>query len=119
MENNKTIRVCKLCGTPLIFTLAFDYNERYCLNCGNMGDIFSGKDIKATREMIFKHRLVESIWEVLYSRKGMVPIGSLRRNCKKCDKGDRHINHMSKADEEWNRIARGYLARFQGIFDLK
>lgn len=113
----RTIRVCDDCGVPLIWTFAFDYKERYCLNCGMSGGMLgTGKDVKATKELIFQEKLVNNMWKVIYGKKGLVPKSSQRTNCKKCDNSsERHYEHLSKAEKEWDEIARSYLEKLQGF----
>ena len=115
-KNRKTIRVCSKCRTPLIWTFAFDYKERYCLTCGTSGGMLgTGDDVPVTRELIFKQRLVNAIWNVIYSRKGLCPISSQRCGCKKCNGNEKHYEHLSKAEIEWDKIARKYLNKVKGI----
>lgn len=114
----KTIRVCDDCGVPLIWTFAFAYQERYCLNCGAMGGMLgTGKEVPVTKELLFQQRLVEAIWNVIYkSRKGLLPDSEFgRTDCKK-DNGTchNHQEHLTKAEKEWNAIARTYLIKFRG-----
>lgn len=113
---NQTIRVCDNCGVPLIWTFAFDYQERYCLNCGAGGGMLgTGKDVLRTRELIFQKKIVDAIWKVIYDGKGLVPTGGRRDGCKKCEV-ENHYHHLSKAEMEWDKIARDYLKKLQGIF---
>jgi hypothetical protein len=114
-KSKPKIRVCSNCGFPLIWTFAFDYQERYCLNCGNGGGMLgTGDNIPTTRELIFKKKLVDAIWKVIYGKKGLVPTSSQRNKCKICDnnRGERHYQHMSKSEKEWDKIARDYLKHF-------
>lgn len=116
-KEEKTIRVCDNCATPLIFTFAFDYKERYCLNCGESGGMLgTGYDTLATRERIFEKKIVDAIWKVLYGKKGFVPKSAQRSGCKKCVGNARHYDHLTKAEQEWDKIAREYLTKLQGIF---
>jgi len=118
-RTKKTIRVCDHCETPLIWTFAFSYCERFCLNCGAMGGMMgTGKDIPATRDLIFKQKLVDAIWKIIYGRKGMMPSGLFgRSNCEKCRDSHNHRSHASKAELEWDLIARKYLEQIKGLFD--
>src|SRR3990167_4688782 len=76
---NKTIRVCDSCSIPLIWTFAFSYQERYCLNCGKGGGMLgTGQNIPATRELIFQEKIVNAVWGVIYKKKGLVPKSSQR-----------------------------------------
>ena len=115
-KSPKTIRVCDECETPLIWTFAFPYCERYCLNCGAKGGMMgTGTDIEATRELIFKKKLVNAVWKVVYGKKGLMPSGSFGRvGCKKC--GNDHREHATEAELEYDLIARKYLEKVQGIF---
>lgn len=115
----KTIRVCDECSIPLIWTFAFAYKERYCLNCGASGGMLgTGKDVPATREIIFQKKLVDAVWGVIYSRKGLVPSSSQRTNCNKCKKSSEyHIKHLTKIEQEDNEIARNYLDQFKGFLN--
>ena len=115
-KTEKTIRVCDHCGVPLIWTFAFDYKERYCLNCGASGGMMgTGTDKPATRELIFQKKIVNAVWKVLYGKKGLVPFSSGRTNCKKCTGNARHYDHLTKAEQEWDKIARSYLEKLQGF----
>ena len=117
-QEKKTIRVCDNCGSPLIWTFAFDYKERYCLNCGLGGGMLgTGTDMPVTRELIFQEKLVNAIWKVIYGKKGLVPISAGRTNCVKCLVGGRHYNHLSKAEKEWDKIARLYLEKIKGFIN--
>ena len=111
------IRVCD-CGTPMIWTFFFPFCERFCLNCGRKGGMLgTGDSVPATRELIFKKRLVDAIWKELYSNKGMLPGGDYTRsNCKKC-RDEKHWQHLSKAEKEWDAVATPFLKRFEGLFD--
>lgn len=117
-KTNKTIRVCDDCGCPLIWTFFFAYKERYCLNCGVAGGMMgTGEDVPATRELIFKKKLVDAIWKVLYSNKGLIPRSEFSRiGCKKC--GNDHREHLSNSEVEWNEIATKYLEKFKGVFNV-
>lgn len=117
MKKQKEIKICE-CGTPLIWTFAFAYAEYYCLNCGFSGGMLgSGKCVPATKELIFKQKLVKAIWKVIYSRKGLAPEGGRKINCKECDKSRyAHNSHLSESEKEWNEIAKKYLNQFKGIF---
>lgn len=92
-KTERTIRVCDRCATPLIWTFAFAYKERYCLNCGAVGGMMgTGRDVPATRELVFKENIVNAIWKVIYGKKGLMPSGVFARvGCKKC--GDDHREH--------------------------
>ncbi len=116
-KNQKTIRVCDDCGIPLIWTFAFDYKERYCLNCGLSGGMFgTGTDKPATRELVFKQKLVNAVWKIIYGKKGLVPKSSQRCNCKKCDNSSEvHYQHLTKSEKEWDIIAREHLDIVQGF----
>ena len=116
-RSKRYVRVCDECGVPLIWTFAFDYNERYCLNCGAMGGMLgTGEDVPATRELIFQEKIVNALWKILYGKKGLVPRSSQRTNCKKChESNEKHYDHLSKAEAEWDKIAREYLKKLQGF----
>lgn len=117
IKKTKTIRVCDYCETPLIWTFAFDYCERYCINCGAKGGMMgTGKDVPATRDLIFKKRLVDAVWGAIYCQKGLRPVSSQRIGCDKCSGSEPHSHHMSPDEREWNRIAREWLIRLQGAF---
>lgn len=120
MKSVKTIRVCR-CGCPLIWTFAFDYCERYCLNCGNKGGMFgTGEDVPITQELRFKKRLIDSVWNVIYSRKGLVPVSCQTSGCKKCkNSSEKHYDHLTKIQKENDKIAREYLQKFIGVFNNK
>lgn len=124
MKEQKTIRVCDDCGVPLIWTFAFDGCERYCLNCGSMGGMLgTGKDVPATRELVFQKKLVDSVWKVIYGNKGFIPNGRFGRSgCNKDNKGgyssscNDHRQHLTVAEKEWDEIARKYLVSLKGMF---
>lgn len=119
MKQQKTIRICDNCNTPLLWTFVFDYAERYCLNCGLSGGMMgTGTEVPATRELIFQHKLVKAMWKGIYCKKGLVPVSAKRINCKKCDStSERHYQHLSKAEKEWDKIARDHLIKVQGFLD--
>lgn len=120
----KTIRVCSVCGVPLIWTFAFDFCERFCLNCGAKGGMLgTGDDVPVTRELMFQKKLVDKIWRVIYGGKGLIPNGKYGRSgCKKDSKEgsyssscNDHRAHLTKSEKEWNEIARKYLEKFKGV----
>ena len=118
-KKKQTIRVCDDCGVPLIWTFAFPYKERFCLNCGMKGGMLgTGTDVPLTKELKFQKKLVDAIWEVIYSNKGLLPTGHFGRSG--CKKGngtscDNHRLHLSETEKEWDEIARRYLDRFIGV----
>lgn len=117
-REQKTIRVCDECGVPLIWTFAFDYQERYCVNCGAMGGMLgTGNDVPATRELLFQQKLVEAVWKIIYkTKKGLVPMSCKKDGCKKCDNTtEKHYQHLTKAEKEWDTIARAYLEKVKGF----
>ena len=117
-KEEKMIRICDGCGVPLIWTFAFDYREWYCVNCGTGGGMLgTGKDVPATRELLFQQRLVEAVWGVIYrTKKGFVPKSAKKDGCKKCnDTNERHYEHLTKAGKEWDTIARAYLWKVRGF----
>ena len=118
-KSPKTIRVCDECKAPLIWTFAFAYKERYCLNCGASGGMLgTGEDVLATRELIFQKRLVDAIWGVIYGKKGLVPSDSQRTNCKKCrSSSEYHIKHLTKTQKKDNEVSRNYLEKLKGLFN--
>lgn len=120
-KEKREIRVCNECGVPLIWTFAFPYCERFCLNCGATGGMLgTGIDIPTTRELIFQKRLVDAIWKVIYSHKGLLPNGRFGRSGCKKDNGscNDHRAHLSKTEIEWDEIARKYLERFEGVIKI-
>ena len=118
------IRVCDECGVPLIWTFAFSYCERYCLNCGLAGGMMgTGTDVPLTRELAFQNKIVQSIWKVIYGKKGFLPRGKFGKGgCKKDNKGgyesscDNHNKHLTKSEKEYDEIARKYLELFNKKF---
>ena len=77
----------------------------------------TGENVEATPDLIFKKKLVDAIWKVIYGKKGLMPQGRFgRTNCNKC--GDDHRAHASKSEIEWDLIARKYLAQVEGLFDV-
>lgn len=120
-KTNRTIRVCDNCSTPLIWTFAFLYCERFCLNCGMKGGMLgTGTDVPTNRDLIFKKKLVNAIWGVIYGKKGLMPSGDFsRNNCKKCIDENCHRKHLTKTEVEWDEIARKYLKRFEGTITTK
>lgn len=118
-RREKTIRCCDNCGVPLIWTFAFDYKERYCLNCGMSGGMLgTGTDKPATKELIFQEKIVNALWKVIYGKKGLIPTGCQRTNCKKCDaSSEKHYNHLTKSESEYDAIARNYLEKLQGFLN--
>lgn len=114
-----TIRVCDHCDTPLIWTFAFPYAERFCINCGHTGGMLgTGKNIPATRDVVFKKKLVDSLWKVIYGKKGLIPTGAQRTNCKRCsESSEYHTHHLTEAEKEWDLLARDWLKRLEGIFN--
>lgn len=118
----KEIRICENCRTPLIWTFRWDYNERYCMNCGALGDMFLGKDVPLTHELKIEKAIVDGIWKVLYgNNKPLLPrSGGYRKDkCEKCDKGESHHKHLSKNEIIDNKIAEIVLDNMEMLFDKK
>lgn len=120
MAKVKTIRVCDQCKAPMIWTFAFAYCERYCVNCGYSGGMLgTGKDVPETRELIFKKKLAEAVWKVIYGNKGLMPNCQFTRsNCEKCRTDDDHRRHATAAEIQWNEIAKIHLESVKGILDV-
>lgn len=118
-RQKKTIRVCDYCKTPLIWTFAFPYAERFCINCGHTGGMLgTGTNVDATSELIFEEKLINAIWKVIYGKKGLMPSGSFgRTNCKKCGSSNNHREHATKAELDGDRIARRWLEKIEGTFN--
>jgi hypothetical protein len=81
----------------------------------------TGSDLKVTKELRFKKKLVDAIWKVLYGKKGLLPRSNYQRSgCKICkEKNEDHNHHISATEKEWNEIATKYLNQFIGIFEEK
>lgn len=120
-KTKKTVRVCDECSAPLIWTFAFPYCERFCLNCGAKGGMLgTGKDVPATRNLIFKKAIIDALWKVIYGKKGFIPDGSRMRGCKACEKdNESHRKHMKTAEKDWDTLARIWMKKLQGTFDEK
>lgn len=114
-----TIRVCNQCQCPLIFTFAFAYAERYCLNCGAKGGMLgTGTDVPLTKELRIKNRAIQALWGVIYGNKqGLQPSGSQRTGCKKCAGGAYHINHLTESEVAYDKEVRKLLESAKGLFD--
>ena len=82
--------------------------------------MFDGNDaVPATRELIFKKKIVNAIWSVIYGKKGLLPNGRFGRSgCAKCKamSDQDHRQHLTPAEKEWDEIAQKYLAKFEGVF---
>lgn len=118
MKNEK-ITVCNNCGTPLIWTFRWDYNELYCLNCGALGDMFMGKKVELTEELKLKNRVVLKIWKSLYGKnRALLPQsnGYKKNNCKKCEK-EYHNFHLSKKEIRDNKVAEKILEKVKHLFN--
>lgn len=116
----KTISVCPYCGTPLIFTFRWDYYEKFCLNCGRLGDCFWGEETKITPELEFKRKILDKIWKALYGKnRPLLPVSKAYRNvgCKKCENGELHPYHLTKTEKIKGRVAQKILKNLRGIFD--
>lgn len=83
--------------------------------------MFDGSEGKeATRELIFKKKLVDAIWDVIYGKKGYLPSGRFGRSgCEKCRTSNSHRDHLTKSEIEWDEIARKYLSQVEGMFNDK
>src|SRR4030042_5407487 len=115
----KKINICENCGTPLMWTFRWDYNEIYCLNCGALGDMFMGKKVDITPDLKMKYRVVNKIWHSLYGKnKPLLPKskGYRKDNCDKCQKGQYHSQHLSKKEIRENKIAEKILEKVKGLF---
>jgi hypothetical protein len=78
------------------------------------------KRVQATRELIFKKKIVDALWKALYEGKGLLPRSSYKRSgCKKCDNEQDHSLHLSPVEKEGDEIATKYLKKFEGFFDQK
>lgn len=81
--------------------------------------MFDGNpDKEATRDIVFKKKLVDAIWRVIYSKKGYLPSGRFGKSkCEKCRSGSgSHRDHLTPAEIEWDKIAREHLKKFKGLF---
>lgn len=126
MKKEKKIKVCSECEAPLIFTFAFDYCELYCLNCGAKGGMFgTGHEVDLTTELLFKKKLVDSLWRVIYRSGWYLPSGRFGKGgCKKDNKNGRyssscenHNEHLTEKEIEKNLVAREYLEKMKGILN--
>lgn len=115
-KQKPTVRICG-CGTPLIWTFAFAYSERYCLNCGQPTPMFDGNnDVPLTKELQLKKKLVEVMWKVIYNK--YLPKGNFQQgDCKKCVGNAYHNNHLTKGEVEYDKIASKLLEKVKGFLD--
>jgi hypothetical protein len=117
-KEEKKIRVCEYCGSPLIFTFRWAYKEYFCMNCGALGDIFMGKDVVLTPELRLKKKIIDKTWNALYKTHLLLPISRYkRRNCKLCDEGGEHNEHLTKREIRNGKIAQKILNKMIGIFN--
>lgn len=121
---NKEIRICEKCGTPLIWTFRWDYNERYCLNCGGLGDMFLGKDVELTNQLKVKKAIVDGIWKILYFKGFLLPAsgGYRKKKCEKCNNlehSEYHGQHLTEKEKENNEIAEIVLDNMKMLFVKK
>lgn len=101
---DKEIAVCSHCGEPMISTFAFPGSEYYCLICGSTYGMFSAKTIKSTKELIYRQKLYNKIFKVIY--KDIIPMGAYLNNCKKCDcMKETHINYASDVEIFKDKVA--------------
>ena len=115
----KEITICENCGTPLIWTFRWDYKEMYCLNCGANGDMFMGKKVEITPELKLKYRVVNKVWKSFYGKnRPLLPMSSgyRKNNCKKCQGGESHSNHLSKKEIRESKVVEKILNRVKGLF---
>lgn len=115
----KEIKVCENCQTPLLFTFRWDYSERYCLNCGALGDMFLGEYAPLTKELRAKEKLVNKIWSALYGKQGFLLPASgkyKKKNCKKCEVEEYHGSHLTRREKLGNQITEKILKRVKFIY---
>lgn len=114
-KEKPTIRVCG-CGAPLIFTFAFAYRERYCLNCGGSTPMFDGNpDVPLTPELRAQDKVIHDVWKLIYNH--FLPRSRYkRRGCKKCEGSNDHNDHLSKAEIEKDKVATAILEKLNEGF---
>ncbi len=114
----REIQVCEHCGTPLIWTFRWAYKEYFCMNCGALGDMFMGKEVKITPELKLKSRVVHKIWNSLYKTGFLLSVALYKIDgCKKCDAGQNHGDHLTKREIRNGKIAQRILDKMIGIFN--
>lgn len=105
-KEEKQIRVCDECGKPFFWTFAFVGCEWYCPSCGFKGDIFSGKDVKATPKLLKERKSLAIKWGQIESHLFMG--GERIKGCKKCSE-EYHIRHLTKKETRKMKWARKRL----------
>lgn len=115
------IRVCAECGNPLIWTFAFAYKERYCINCGGATPMFDGSERQpASAELQFRYWLLNTIWSGLYRRGGLLAKARFKySDCKLCDERDEdHLSHLTEQEIAANEIAERFRLMLIGRFPM-
>ena len=106
MKKEIKIKVCDYCEKPIFWTFIFRGAEWYCPSCGASRDMFFGKDVEATEELLkLKKSLAIKFGQI---RKHLFTGGARKRDCEKC-KDEYHIRHLSpqeKKKHDWamNRL---------------
>jgi hypothetical protein len=113
------ISICENCGTPLIFTFRWAYKEKFCLNCGSLGDMFMGETVDLTPELKLKYKIVNKIWKALYGKnKPLLPLSQYKRKgCKKCEDGGNHNEHLNKKEIRNHKVAEKILKQLERVFN--
>ena len=106
-KKNKTIKVCNDCDKPIFYTFIFAGAEYYCPSCGASRDIFFGKDVRATPELIKLHRSLAIKFGQI--KKHLVwGGGAKKKGCDKCVK-EYHIRHLDKEELKKYKWAKSRL----------
>ena len=103
-EQMEKINVCE-CGAPLIFTMAFAYNEYLCLECGSKYGMMGVDSVESTKELKYKLSLYKKLWDVLYGKNWLLPRSRFgMQGCKKCT-SDNHLEHLTEKEILKDKIA--------------
>lgn len=116
-DKTEKIDVCD-CGSPLVWTLVFDYKEWLCLECGCAYEMMMTNSVVETPELKHKKKLYEKIWHTLVGFGGFLPIGRYHDStCKKCV-GDNHHEHLSEKEIMKDEIAKDVFRRLISYDEL-
>lgn len=117
-QDNREITICRDCGTPLLWTFRWAYKEYFCMNCGGTwGMMGAGISVEETPELKLKYRIVKRIWDSLYKGGLLLPVSRYtRKDCKKCEAGGDHNDHLTKREIRNNKIGERLLKHYLQIF---
>ncbi len=93
------ILVCNNCEHPIVSTMIFRGAEKFCPSCGAARDLFFGKRVPATKELLAeKNKIDKEFGDIV---KDILGQGAMYRNCKICsEKSEYHSLHATQEEKD-------------------